>query len=103
MKLEELRAWLDAQNDGLGTMRAYHARCTDAVAGAEREAAALQLLGLVTMRFIERYEGEPLYAPVAKTARERLLELTTQAARAASEGADAQVACLNALARADLG
>ena len=101
--MKDILIWLQAQPGGTATYTALVRKLEDALKFGHGDAAIVRMLALLTNRFVDAFERDPLPAPVNQQALEQLTLWVDRAVRLEGEGPAEKLDFLNDVARADLG
>jgi hypothetical protein len=101
-KMDELLSWLRLQKGGVGTFRSFQQKSLALAASKPEHAALWRLLGDLSGRFADAYDGHPLPVDVARHALTRLLAFVEKAVDAESAGPAEYLALLNEVGLAEL-
>jgi hypothetical protein len=98
--MNDLHPWLSRQHHGLRTFRTFQQKLVTLSRDEPEQRALCRLLSSLVGSYIEAFDEEPLPAPVADGAFERLLDLVASLDFRAS--AEHRLADLNRVAACDL-
>jgi hypothetical protein len=97
-EMNDLLIWFRGQSDGIGTYTTLRALCIEGRQAPGMEAATRQLLVAALDGFIERLQGEPFPADLARAARNNTIALLEEALAVERANDSGKVEILNQLA-----